>query len=80
MHSSKRKVTVKEQEWKIPPYISNWKNAKGYTIPLEKWLAADGRGLQHVHINQKYAKLAGALHFAERHTNKWRSVPSWRNT
>uniref|UniRef100_T1JH05 SKI-interacting protein SKIP SNW domain-containing protein n=1 Tax=Strigamia maritima TaxID=126957 RepID=T1JH05_STRMM len=30
MHSPTRKVTVKEQqEWKIPPCISNWKNAKG---------------------------------------------------
>ena len=40
-------VTVKEQqEWKIPPCISNWKNPRGYTIPLDKRLAADGRGLQ----------------------------------
>ena len=30
LHSPTRKVTVKEQqEWKIPPSISNWKNAKG---------------------------------------------------
>ncbi|KAL7992591.1 hypothetical protein Chor_016847 [Crotalus horridus] len=29
MHSPSRKMTVKEQqEWKIPPCISNWKNAK----------------------------------------------------
>ena len=35
-----------QQEWKIPPCISNWKNARGYTIPLDKRLAADGRGLQ----------------------------------
>lgn len=49
LHSPTRKVTVKEQqEWKIPPCISNWKNAKGYTIPLDKRLAADGRGLQQV--------------------------------
>lgn len=32
MHSPTRKVTVKEQkEWKIPPCISNWKNAKVLT-------------------------------------------------
>ena len=49
LHSPPRKVTVKEQnEWKIPPCISNWKNPKGYTIPLDKRLAADGRGLQEV--------------------------------
>uniref|UniRef100_A0A8C9TJY1 SNW domain-containing protein 1 n=1 Tax=Scleropages formosus TaxID=113540 RepID=A0A8C9TJY1_SCLFO len=60
-------MTVKEQqEWKIPPCISNWKNAKGYTIPLDKRLAADGRGLQTVHINENFAKLAEALYIADR--------------
>ena len=41
----------------IPPCISNWKNNKGYTIPLDKRLAADGRGLQDVSyesMNQVY--------------------------
>ena len=47
MHSPPRPVTAEDQaNWKIPPCISNWKNAKGYTIPLDKRLAADGRGLQ----------------------------------
>ncbi|KAL7298193.1 hypothetical protein TKK_0009188 [Trichogramma kaykai] len=65
MHSPTRKVTVKEQkEWKIPPCISNWKNAKGYTIPLDKRLAADGRGLQQVHIHENFTKLAEALYIA----------------
>lgn len=67
LHSPSRKVTVKEQkEWKVPPCISNWKNAKGYTIPLDKRLAADGRGLQQVHINEKFAKMAEALYIADR--------------
>ncbi len=67
LHSPTRKVTVKEQqEWKIPPCISNWKNAKGYTIPLDKRLAADGRGLQQTHINEKFAKLAESLFIADR--------------
>lgn len=67
MHSPTRKVTVKEQqEWKIPPCISNWKNAKGYTIPLDKRLAADGRGLQQTHINENFAKLSEALYIADR--------------
>ena len=67
MHSPTRKLTVKEQqEWRIPPCISNWKNAKGYTIPLDKRLAADGRGLQQAHINEKFAKLAESLYIADR--------------
>merc|ERR1712083_275347 len=67
MHSPTRKVTVKEQQdWKIPPCISNWKNQKGYTIPLDKRLAADGRGLQQVHINENFSKLAEALYIADR--------------
>ena len=51
MYSPTLKLTVKlkeQQDWKIPPSISNWKNAKGYTIPLDKRLVADGRGLQQV--------------------------------
>ncbi|XP_023715014.2 puff-specific protein Bx42 [Cryptotermes secundus] len=71
MHSPTRKLTVKEQkEWKIPPRISNWKNAKGYTIPLDKRLAVDGRGLQQVHINENAAKVAEALYIADRKAGK----------
>ncbi|KAK9865996.1 hypothetical protein WJX84_009910 [Apatococcus fuscideae] len=66
MHSPPRPVTVKEQQdWKIPPCISNWKNAKGYTIPLDKRLAADGRGLQEVSINDQFAKFTESLYIAE---------------
>jgi SNW domain-containing protein 1 len=67
VHSPPRKVTVADQQaWKIPPCISNWKNAKGYTIPLDKRLAADGRALQEVQINDSFAKLSEALYIAER--------------
>jgi SNW domain-containing protein 1 len=49
LRSPPRKATAAEQkEWMIPPCISNWKNNKGFTIPLDKRLAADGRGLQDV--------------------------------
>lgn len=66
MHSPPRAVTVKDQQdWKIPPCISNWKNPKGYTIPLDKRLAADGRGLQEVQINDNFAKLSEALYISE---------------
>ena len=43
---------------------------KGYTIPLDKRLAADGRGLQDPHINDKFAKLAEALYIADRKVGK----------
>eukprot|EP00887_Chlorella_sp_A99_P006436 scaffold3.g6436.t1 len=66
MHSPPRALTVKDQQdWKIPPCISNWKNSKGYTIPLDKRLAADGRGLQEVAINDQFAKFTEALYIAE---------------
>ena len=38
----------------------------GYTIPLDKRLAADGRGLQSSHINENFAKLSEALYIADR--------------
>ncbi|KAJ0959884.1 hypothetical protein J5N97_000352 [Dioscorea zingiberensis] len=66
IHSPPRPVTLKDQQdWKIPPCISDWKNPKGYTIPLDKRLAADGRGLQDVQINDNFAKLAEASYVAE---------------
>jgi len=66
MHSPPRPVTQQDQSnWKIPPCISNWKNPKGYTIPLDKRLAADGRGLQTTVINDKFASLSEALFTAE---------------
>ncbi|XP_006351159.1 SNW/SKI-interacting protein-like [Solanum tuberosum] len=66
MHSPPRPLTVKDQlDWKIPPCISNWKNPKGYTIPLDKRLAADGsRGIEEVKINDNFPKLAEALYVA----------------
>ena len=67
LHSPPRKLTVEDQQaWKIPPCISNWKNAQGYIIPLDKRLAADGRGLQEVTINNKFAALSEALYVSER--------------
>ncbi|PCH37705.1 pre-mRNA-processing protein 45 [Wolfiporia cocos MD-104 SS10] len=71
LRSPPRKATAQEQkEWMIPPCISNWKNNKGYTIPLDKRLAADGRGLQDVHINDNFAKFSEALFIADRHARE----------
>jgi len=71
MHSPPRKLTVKDQQdWKIPPCISNWKNAKGYTIPLEMRLSADGRTLQQHTISDKFGKFADAMFIAERQARK----------
>ena len=47
---------------------------QGYTIPLDKRLAADGRGLQGVHINENFAKLAEALYIADRKVSLHRSI------
>ncbi|KAK7020400.1 SKIP/SNW domain-containing protein [Favolaschia claudopus] len=71
LRSPPRKATAAEQkEWMIPPCISNWKNNKGFTIPLDKRLAADGRGLQDVHINDNFAKFSEALFVADRHARE----------
>lgn len=71
MHSPPRKLTAEDQEaWRIPPPVSNWKNPKGYTVPLDKRLAADGRGLQDVKVNDKFAQFAEALFTADRHARE----------
>ncbi len=50
--------------------ISNWKNPKGYTVPLDKRLAAAGKGLEDVTINDKFAQLSEALFMADRHARE----------
>jgi len=66
MHSPPRKVSQKDmQDWKIPPCVSNWKNSKGFTIPLDKRLAADGRGHSQVVISDKHAQVAESLLIAQ---------------
>ncbi|KAK9894155.1 hypothetical protein P389DRAFT_163221 [Cystobasidium minutum MCA 4210] len=71
MRSPPRKVTAQDQkDWMIPPCVSNWKNNKGYTIPLDKRLAADGRGLQDVHINDRFAQFSESLYVADRHARE----------
>ncbi|KAI7728182.1 hypothetical protein M8C21_001955 [Ambrosia artemisiifolia] len=77
MQSPPRPVTVKDQqEWKIPPCVSNWKNLKGYTVPVDKRLAADGRGLQEVKINDNFAKLSEALYVSEQQAREAVSMRS----
>jgi SNW domain-containing protein 1 len=71
MHSPPRKLTAEDQAaWKIPPSVSNWKNPKGFTVALDKRLAADGRGLQDVTINDKFAQFSEALFMADRHARE----------
>jgi SNW domain-containing protein 1 len=71
MHSPPRKLTAEDQEmWRIPPPVSNWKNPKGFTVPLDKRLAADGRGMQDISINDKHAQFAEAIKMAERHARE----------
>ena len=66
LHSPEKAASAEERAgWVVPPCVSNWKNAKGFTIPLDKRLAADGRGLQEVAINDGFAKFAEALYVAE---------------
>jgi SNW domain-containing protein 1 len=67
MHAPAQKLTKEQQEaWKIPPAISNWKNENGYIIPLDKRLAADGRGIHETTINDKFASLSEALYMSEK--------------
>lgn len=71
LHSPTRKPTKEElDEWKLPPAISNYVNPRGYTIPLDKRLAADGRGLQDNSINNKFAHFAEALYLAGEHARE----------
>lgn len=68
MHSPPRKITAEEQsKWKIPPCVSSWKNPRGYTVPLDKRCAFNGRnGAQPETINPKFAQLSESLYISTR--------------
>ena len=68
LHAPPTKLTKAERDqWNIPACISNWKNVRGYTIPLDKRLAADGRGLVEAEINStNFAALSESLYVAEK--------------
>lgn len=68
MHSPPRKITAEEQKkWKIPPCVSSWKNPRGYTVPLDKRCAFNGRtGAEPETINPKFAQLSEALYISNR--------------
>lgn len=71
MHSPPRKLTMKDQQdFKVPPCISNWKNAKGYTIPLEMRLSADGRNLRDFTVSDKFSKFSDVLYMTEKQARK----------
>ncbi len=71
IHSPSRKLTAKDQQnLKIPPCISNWKNAKGHTIPLHMRLMADGRNIQDLAVNSRFGAFSEALYTAEREARK----------
>ena len=71
LHSPPRKLTVEQVKgWRIPPCVSSWKNPKGYTIPLDKRMTVDGRGLPEAVAYERFAGFAEALYLAERHTKE----------
>lgn len=69
--SPQKKLSLQDQlEFKIPPCISNWKNPKGYTIPIEMRLSADGRTLKTPTVNEKFSHFTNALHLSEKQAKK----------
>ncbi|RKO99264.1 hypothetical protein CXG81DRAFT_20629 [Caulochytrium protostelioides] len=68
LHAPARKISKEAMAaWRIPPSISRWKNPKGYTIALDKRLAADGRGDSDAPaVSNHFAELSDALQAADR--------------
>ncbi|SBS82221.1 pre-mRNA-processing protein 45, putative [Plasmodium malariae] len=67
LRSPTRKLNKEEEnDWKIPPCVSNWKNNKGYNIPLDKRIQSDNKKLNNVEINENFAHLSEYLYVAEK--------------
>ncbi|GJN29282.1 hypothetical protein PR202_gb17494 [Eleusine coracana subsp. coracana] len=69
LHSPPRPASRKDaEEWRVPPCVSDWKNPKGYSVPLHKRVAASdgaGRVMRDVQISDGFASLTEALYVAE---------------
>ena len=71
LRSPPRKITEEDQKgWKIPPCTSNYKNKKGFIIPLEMRLAADGRSSIKPTISENFSKFTSALYAQEKVVRK----------
>ncbi|KAI3454774.1 hypothetical protein Pfo_011437 [Paulownia fortunei] len=65
MQSPPRPVTAEDlKNCKVPPCVSNWKNPKGYVIPMDKRRTGTADRLE-FGIKQRKAKLAEALYVVE---------------
>lgn len=66
-------LTKEEREkWNIPSAISNWKNNQGFTISLDKRMAANGQSLdEEVGLNiEKFGNLSQALEDADKNARE----------
>lgn len=66
-----KKLTQEDQmNWKIPPCISNSKNSRGFVLPLEMRISADGRNSYDPKINERFMQFSTALYEAEKSARK----------
>lgn len=71
MRSPPRKLTNEDRaNWKVPPCVSNWNNARGYTIPIHQRMMADGRIMQDTSFNERHAQFSDSLQAAENTARK----------
>ncbi|ANZ77027.1 BA75_03580T0 [Komagataella pastoris] len=68
LHTSSKKASNEEQKnWHIPPAVSNWKNPKGFTIAVDKRMAAMADDPDRTNVNQEgFSNLAEALEKADK--------------
>lgn len=67
LSSPKKKLTTDDhKKWVIPPCLSNWKNSKGYTLPLHMRLTADLRGSKNIELSEKFAQFNDVFNLTEK--------------
>lgn len=71
MRPPPKKITQEDQmNWKIPPCISNSKNSRGFVLPLEMRISADGRNTYNPQVNERFMEFSTALYEAEKQARK----------
>ena len=71
LRSPPKRITSEEiKNWKVPPCISNYKNQKGYTIPLQMRVMADMRSNTDIKLNEKFSNFADIINIVEKESRK----------
>lgn len=67
LRSPPKKLSAKTvRKWNVPPCMSNYKNQKGYTVPIEMRIMSDMRNNKDLKLSENFAKISDIINICEK--------------